>query len=214
MESRVLLAEAGQGKASQPPPRHTQPLPKTGAGSRDSDAPPPVRPLARPLVISNTRAYRTIPLPTFRILLTFNMLQIAQSSSSRAVARLATAPLRTAGQRRLASGGGSNYNQPSGFLFGEKVSIRDLGAVRDGHDSLALGPILTLSPRCLCMMPCSAPPQGPEAREGGLGEHLVLGNGRWIGIHDHRLPLQARHQVSGQGPPGHCCQGPSWEYLT
>lgn len=50
------------------------------------------------------------------------MFRQALASSTRPAARVAALQRGTVAQTRLASGG-SSYNQPTGLLFGEKVSL-------------------------------------------------------------------------------------------
>lgn len=93
--------------------------------------------------------------------------------------RAARPCLRRIPGRRFASHEAPQYNEPSGYLFGEKVSYCRV--------TTALAPTYTSN--------LSAPATRSEARKGGLGEHLVLGNVRFYGICGGHVVLQARYQV-------------------
>lgn len=80
--------------------------------------------------------------------------------------------------RRYASGShGPQYNEPSGWLFGEKVTAFRLSFRSQLTDTF------------------TAPTPGTEAQARGLGAYMVHWNVRVNGCRRYRVILQARYQV-------------------
>jgi hypothetical protein len=85
-------------------------------------------------------------------------------------------PGRQVAQKRFASHGAPHYNEPSGNIFGEKVTT-----------------IISFPSRLLTTRIAST--SGTKAGERGLGEYMVYWDVRYPRINGTSLILQARHQV-------------------
>ncbi len=111
-------------------------------------------------------------------------------SSLRTLQRRACSSRNLPSCRRYASHGhGPQYNEPTGYLFSEKVCRLRCPCSLFLHH-------LTTTRLLLHALRTEAFARWPEAQEGGLGERLVCWDVRHHGGGDGLALLQARHQVS------------------